>query len=90
MLAKSKIAWQIRCVMELKKLTQEETGKIIGISQSKVSNILRGNLSGFSIERLILLLHHTLNQRQKAGGGYPRCAEDHAHHHDLIPRRNQR
>ena len=57
MLAKSKIAFQIQRVMESRKLTQKETGQIIGINQSKVSNILRGKLSGFSIERLIRFLN---------------------------------
>ncbi len=53
MLAKSKIALQIQKIIQNRKLDQQTAGEIMGIDQSKVSKILLGKLSGFSLERLI-------------------------------------
>ncbi len=36
--------------------TQTKTAEMLGIDQPKVSRIVRGKLSGFSVERLTLLL----------------------------------
>ncbi len=42
--------------IEQRKLTQSEAANIMGIDQPKVSNLLRGKLSGFSIDRLFRFL----------------------------------
>ncbi|MHC5717498.1 MAG: helix-turn-helix domain-containing protein, partial [Nostoc sp.] len=38
-------------------LTQVQAGEILGIVQPKVSSLIRGRLSGFSIDRLISYLN---------------------------------
>ena len=37
-------------------LTQAAAGKLIGVDQAKVSALLRGRLTGFSVERLVMFL----------------------------------
>jgi transcriptional regulator with XRE-family HTH domain len=39
-----------------RKLTQKKAAEVMGIDQPKVSAILRGRLSGFTIERLMRFL----------------------------------
>jgi len=36
-----------------RKLTQAEAGKILGVGQPKVSDMLRGHFHGYSVERLL-------------------------------------
>lgn len=55
-LAKAKLAVQIARVIALKKLTQTQAAKLLGIDQPKVSALLRGRLSGFSTDRLLRYL----------------------------------
>lgn len=55
-LAKAKLASIINKILEERGLTQKETAKILGLSQPKVTALGNGNLKGFSIERLFLLL----------------------------------
>ena len=43
--------------MKAKGLTQAELGEIVGLPQPKVSALLRGRLSGFSIDRLLSILN---------------------------------
>lgn len=54
--AKSDLAIQIYQIIEQRKLTQSEAAKILGIDQPKVSDIIRGKLSKYSIDRLIRFL----------------------------------
>src|SRR6202162_4761823 len=56
-LAKSVLAIHIQRVIKKRRLTQEEAGQILGISQPKVSAILKGRLDGFSTERLFRFLN---------------------------------
>ena len=56
-LAKTQLATQIMFILEARKLTQTAAAKLLGIAQPKVSNIYRGNLYEFSIERLMRLLN---------------------------------
>lgn len=56
-LAKAKIALKIRDIIEKKKLTQAKAAKILKISQPKMSLLLRGYLSDFSLERLLRFLN---------------------------------
>lgn len=44
---------RIESVIEKRKLKQTETAKILEISQPKISALMNGQLSGFSMERLI-------------------------------------
>lgn len=55
-LAKAELARQIRAIVMERGLTQVEAGTILGLAQPNVSNLMRGRLSGFSIERLMAFL----------------------------------
>lgn len=52
-LEKSNLAVEISRTIIDRGLTQREAAEIMGIDQPKVSAIIRGNLKGFSLERLI-------------------------------------
>ncbi len=56
-MAKAKIAMKIYETIKSKKLTQAKVAKILKISQPKVSLLLRGYLSDFSLERLLRFLN---------------------------------
>jgi predicted XRE-type DNA-binding protein len=56
-LAKSVLAIHIQRVLKKRRLTQDEAGQILGISQPKVSAMLKGRLDGFSTERLFRFLN---------------------------------
>lgn len=49
---KAELARQIDMIFTECKLTQRAAAAILGISQPKISNLLNGRLSGFSVERL--------------------------------------
>ena len=54
--AKSRLAIEIFLIIKAKRLTQKEAAKIMGTNQSHVSDILRGKLSHFTIDRLLRCL----------------------------------
>lgn len=56
-LAKSKIVMKIHGIIKKKKLTQAKAAKILKISQPKISLLLRGYLTDFSLERLLRFLN---------------------------------
>jgi len=56
MQAKARLASRILDVVEQRGLTQTETAVLLGIDQPKVSKLLRGQLSGFSADRLLRFL----------------------------------
>ena len=56
-LLKAQLAVQIRRFIEQKGWTQSEAAEAIGLDQPKVSNLLRGRLSGFSVDRLLNVLN---------------------------------
>ncbi len=56
MMAKANLAILIRDTIKKRKLTQKKAAEIMGVDQPKVSAILRGKLSGFTLERLMRLL----------------------------------
>jgi predicted XRE-type DNA-binding protein len=69
-LTKAELARQINHVIKKKKLTQEQSAKLLGIDQPKVSALINGKLSGFSLERLIRFLNElgqdvTINVKTK-------------------------
>ncbi|HUK57815.1 MAG TPA: helix-turn-helix transcriptional regulator [Stellaceae bacterium] len=55
-LAKAELALTITEAIRARKLTQAATAKLFQIDQPKVSRLLRGQLSGFSTERLMHFL----------------------------------
>lgn len=55
-LAKAELASKVGALIRERKLTQAKAAKLLGIDQPKVSNLLRGRLTGFSIERLMRFL----------------------------------
>ncbi|CAD5953954.1 helix-turn-helix domain-containing protein [Planktothrix agardhii] len=57
MLMKAELVRQISEIIDQRELTQVEAAKLLGIDQPKVSALIRGKLSGFSIERLLRFLN---------------------------------
>jgi len=55
-LAKAALAIRIASALRSRKLTQSRAAGILKIDQPKVSRLLRGQLSGFSAERLMHFL----------------------------------
>lgn len=55
--AKSELAREIYLIIQSKGMKQNKVGELFGISQPKVSNLLNGHLSGFSLERLTRFLN---------------------------------
>ena len=55
-MAKAELAILISDTIKRKKLTQKKAAELIGVDQPKVSAIIRGQLSGFSIDRLFRFL----------------------------------
>jgi predicted XRE-type DNA-binding protein len=56
-LAKAEIALKIHDLIKKKKLTQAKAAKLLKISQPKISLLLRGYLTDFSLERLLRFLN---------------------------------
>jgi predicted XRE-type DNA-binding protein len=52
-LKKAKVASTIYNIIRKRNLNQTEAGKILGISQPKVSALKNGRLDGFSMDRLL-------------------------------------
>lgn len=55
--AKAGLVFRIAQILEKRKLTQAKAAHILGIDQPKVSNLLRGQLDGFSTDRLFRFLN---------------------------------
>ncbi len=55
-LAKAELVHKIATLIAKRDLTQSQAAKVLGIDQPKISALLRGRFSGFSIERLLRLL----------------------------------
>ena len=55
-LAKAELAHKITVLIRERGLTQAQAAKLMGIDQPKVSALVRGRLTGFSIERLMRFL----------------------------------
>ncbi len=61
-LAKAELCFIINNIVKERKLTQKHAAKILGVDQPKISALMNGKLSGFSIERLFGFLR-ALDQR---------------------------
>ncbi len=56
-LAKADLAIEIIAIIKRRELTQISAAEILGIKQPHVSKLMRGDLEGFSMERLIRFLN---------------------------------
>jgi predicted XRE-type DNA-binding protein len=56
LLAKAELARAVERVLRERKLTQTEAARILGVTQPDVSDLYRGRLSGYSMERLYRFL----------------------------------
>lgn len=54
--AKADLARQIHQTIKNRKLTQKQAAEIMGVDQPKVSDIVRGKLSKYTLDRLIRFL----------------------------------
>ena len=57
LLAKSELVSRICEIIVKRGLTQAQAARILGVSQPKVSALMRGNLDGFSSDRLFRFLN---------------------------------
>ena len=55
-LAKAELAHKITVLIRQRGLTQAQAAKLLGVDQPKISSLIRGRLTGFSIERLMRFL----------------------------------
>jgi predicted XRE-type DNA-binding protein len=55
-LAKAGLAFRIAAILRARRLTQARAARLLQIDQPKVSRLLRGQLSGFSTDRLMQFL----------------------------------
>lgn len=53
---KAALVLQLARLIEARKLSQTEAAKLTGVKQPDLSNILRGNHKGFSVERLMKMI----------------------------------
>lgn len=56
LLAKAKLCTKISRIVRERKLTQKQAAKIMGLTQPNVSDLLRGRLDGFTLDRLFRCL----------------------------------
>lgn len=57
LLAKAELVRQISAVIEERGITQAQAAELLGTTQPTVSDLVRGRLSKFSMERLIAFLN---------------------------------
>ena len=55
-LAKAQLAMRIEKIIDKRKLTQAAAAKLLKVTQPKISDLVNGRLSGYSMERLIHFL----------------------------------
>ncbi len=74
-LLKAKLASKIAQLIAKRRWTQSQTAERIGLDQPKVSRLLRGQLSGFSVDRLFAVLNrlgHSVEVRISAQAKAPK------------------
>lgn len=57
LLAKARLASMIASIIESRGLTQAEAAEVLSATQPIISNLNRGRLSGFSLDRLLRFLN---------------------------------
>ena len=55
-LAKAELARKISAIIEQRRLTQAQAAQVLGVDQPKISALMRGRLSGFSLARMVRFL----------------------------------
>jgi predicted XRE-type DNA-binding protein len=55
-LVKAELAQAISTIIAARQLTQTQAAELLGIDQPKVSALVRGRLTGFSVDRLLRFL----------------------------------
>ena len=60
--AKADLVHMISAIIERRRISQVQAARLMGVSQPKVSALLRGQLDGFSLERIMRFLA-ALDQR---------------------------
>ena len=55
-LIKAELARAIAAIVTARRLNQTQAAEVLGIDQPKVSALMRGRLSGFSVDRLLRFL----------------------------------
>jgi predicted XRE-type DNA-binding protein len=56
-LAKAELARKISEILSKRRLSQSDAATLLGVDQPKVSALVRGQLAGFSLERLMRFLN---------------------------------
>ena len=56
-LAKADLAHCIAELIRQRKYTQTQAAEVLGLTQPKVSDLVRGSLNGFTVDRLLKLLN---------------------------------
>lgn len=56
MFAKAQLAAEIIRIMKKRELTQQKAAKLLGTTQAKISDVVRGQLRSFTLDRLIKML----------------------------------
>ena len=56
LLAKAKLCAKISRIVRERRLTQKQAAKLMGLTQPNVSDLLRGRLDGFTLDRLFRCL----------------------------------
>ena len=56
-MAKVQLAYRIHALIDDSGLNQTQAASLLGVDQPKVSNLMRGRLRGFSIDRLFRFLN---------------------------------
>ena len=54
--AKADLVFKISAIIEKRELSQVEAARTLGVTQPKISALLRGRLDGFSLERIVRFL----------------------------------
>lgn len=54
--AKARLVREIRTIINNRKLTQTQAGKLIGLPQPDLSQLLRGRTRGYTVDRLLRLI----------------------------------
>jgi predicted XRE-type DNA-binding protein len=55
-LVKVQLVYEIDRIVKSRRLTQVQTAELLGIEQPDVSNLLRGRVRGYSVDRLLRFL----------------------------------
>lgn len=55
---RSELMIQVRKILEARKLTQAAAAKLFGVTQPRISDLVRGRIELFSIDGLINMLAH--------------------------------